>query len=75
MLLKAKDAKQIHAYRMNRVRADAPNAHALLLEAFGRIRKLEILCGKQQKAIATLEEQVHPAFAEHKRKEHQRGEE
>lgn len=67
-MLKAKDQKQIHDYQMNRVRADAPNVHTLLVEAFKRIRKLEILCGKQQKAIKCLEGQVQPIYVEHKRK-------
>ncbi len=44
-----------------------------MLEAFKRIRKLEILCGKQQKAIKCLEGQVGVIFVEAKRKEHERG--
>ena len=69
MSLKAKDKKQIHDYQMNRVRADAPNTHALLVEAFKRIRKLEIKVGEQHKRISALEGQIQPQFAERKRKE------
>lgn len=67
-MLKA-DKKQIHDYQMNRVRADAPNAHALLVEAFKRIRRLEIKVDKQHKRISALEAQVQPKYAERKRKE------
>lgn len=70
-MLKAKDKKQIHEYQMNRVRADAPNEYALLVEAFKRIRKLEIKAEKQHKRISGLEGQVRVVFAEAKRSKHE----
>lgn len=73
MPLKAEDAKQAEAYQWNALRAQYPLVADMLQAAVKRIRKLEILCGKQQKAIRTLERQVQSEFAEYKRKEHERG--
>ncbi len=63
--------KQFHDSQMVALRAQYPLVYDLMLETFKRIRKLEIQNAKQQTAIRTLEEQVQPAFAEHKRKEHE----
>ena len=68
-MLKAKSKKQAEAYQWNALRAQYPLIHDMLKAACARIRRLEIQVAKQQKAISTLEEQVQPAFAEHKREE------
>lgn len=55
--------KEAHGYQMNALEAQFPLVYGVMIGALKRIRKLEITVDKQKKAIATLERQIQPEFA------------